>query len=464
MDSVPVPDFQCPTQSLCPVCLARVPAAYVGRGEAVFLKKTCMAHGSFLTLVWQGPPAFQTWRRPKIPTQPPVTCTNVTQDCPFDCGLCPRHRQRTCSVIVEVTQRCNLHCPVCYAAAGNARIDPDHQTLKGWFQSARHAGGNCNLQISGGEPTLRRDLPEIIAMGRRQGFDFIQLNTNGLRLADRSVDPEALKRAGLSTVFLQFDGTHDAIHQALRGRRLMAQKRAAIEACTQAGLGVVLVPTIVAGINTDNIGDILELALEWFPTVRSVHFQPVSYFGRYPHGLPQGSRVTLPDVIRAIENQTDGRFAADAFRPPCCENALCSFHGQFLIDRDGRPQSLQPPFAPQCCADPIPAEKGAARAIAAVARQWARPQSAARISKMPADKASAGGCCDGPPLPDLDAFLAQANARTFSVSAMAFQDAWSLDLERVRDCCIHVLSPEGRLIPFCLYNLTSSAGKRLYRP
>ena len=86
-------------------------------------------------------------------------------------------------------------------------------------------GGPFNLQISGGEPTVRDDLPELIRMGREKGFTFFQLNTNGLRLAEEPGYAEALKEAGLSCVFLQFDGVDDSVYEVLRGRALWKKNR-----------------------------------------------------------------------------------------------------------------------------------------------------------------------------------------------------------------------------------------------
>lgn len=149
------------TESLCPVCLSRIPAVRVPEGEDVFLQKCCPFHGEFRTLIWRGPPAFDAWRRPKIPTRPSVPFRDVREGCPFDCGLCPEHRQRTCTLLIEVTGRCDLRCPVCYADSGQeAGPDPDRDTLMGWFRSAARAADPCNLQISGGEPTLRDDLDQ----------------------------------------------------------------------------------------------------------------------------------------------------------------------------------------------------------------------------------------------------------------------------------------------------------------
>ncbi len=152
-------------------------------------------------------------------------------------------------------------------------------------------------------------------MGRNLGFSFFQVNTNGLRLARDPAFLEKLKEAGLSTVYLQFDGVRDEIYEQLRGRRLFARKEQAIERCARQGLGVVLVPTLVPGINTDDIGEIIRLALGYAPAVRGVHFQPVSYFGRYPQPPTDANRITIPEVMRAIEEQTAGQVGRECFRP-----------------------------------------------------------------------------------------------------------------------------------------------------
>jgi uncharacterized radical SAM superfamily Fe-S cluster-containing enzyme len=301
------------------------------------------------------------------------------------------------------------------------------------------------VQLSGGEPTMRDDLPEIIAMGREMGFPFIQLNTNGVKLAGDPAYAMGLKQSGLFSVFLQFDGTEDRIYQAIRGRGLLREKILAIENCAAAGLGIVLVPTIVKGVNTDNIGAILKLALEHAPAVRGVHFQPAAWFGRHPAPPGPEGRFTLPDLMRAIEEQTGGLIMADHFIPPGCEHPLCSFHGNFLRMEDEtlKPLSRQ---AIGCCGN---GEEniGTGKAVSYVANQWAAPKPVS--------------CCATKD--SLDAFLENHRSNTFAISAMAFQDVWGLDLERVQECCIHVAGGDGRMIPFCLYNLTAADGTPLYR-
>jgi len=434
------------TQSVCPVCLRTIPARRVRRGDDMLLTKECPEHGNFETVFWRGTdPEYQLWESPKTPSRPLLCQTESAGDCPHDCGLCPDHRQHTCTALLEITQRCNLRCPVCFASAGDAIApDPDIGTIGFWYDRALESG-RCNIQLSGGEPTLRPDLPEIIELGRRKGFDFIQLNTNGLLLAENPDYARTLRGAGLASVFLQFDGLSDAAQIILRGRPLSREKKLAIEHCAAAGLGVVLVPTLVRGANDHEIGDILRFALAQGAAVRGVHFQPMSHFGRYPSPPSDANRITLPEIMRALEDQSGGLVHVKDFRPPGCEHELCSFHANYLRTAEGLLPLSQ---ARRCCPEPkIPAAaQGAARSITYTARQWA---------------GTADCGCRAPEQTSLS--LDQVRTWNFSLSAMAFQDAWNLDLERLRGCCIHVVAPDGRLVPFCAFNLTSARGEPLYR-
>ncbi|ABK99547.1 Radical SAM domain protein [Pelobacter propionicus DSM 2379] len=434
--------------SLCPHCLKRIPAERVREGDNIYLVKTCPEHGEFTTLIWRGTPSLEGWGRAKAAVHTTVPHAGEGRGCPFDCGICSEHRQQSCTVLIEVTGRCNLRCPFCFADSGDdSGPDPSPADLAWRFLNALRKSGPHNIvQISGGEPTVRDDLPEIISLGRTIGFPFIQLNTNGVRLAAEPGYAVKLKEAGLFSVFLQFDGTQDRIYRTIRGRALLEEKMRAIQQCSSAGLGIVLVPTIVKGVNDGDIGAILRLALELAPAVRGVHFQPAAYFGRHLTPPPAEERLTLPDLMRAIQQQTDGLIRADHFIPPGCEHPLCSFHGNFLRQEDGslKPLSRQ---AVDCSRGDQQENWGTGKAVSYVVNQWAAPKPAS--------------CC--PARDSLDAFLENHRSNTFAISAMAFQDVWSLDLERVQECCIHVAAPDGRMIPFCLYNLTSSDGTPLYR-
>ena len=430
------------TESLCPECLKRIPAQRVVKGEKVYLVKCCPEHGEYRTLLWRGGPEWDSWVRPTIPTPPRERFTQVEKGCPFDCGLCENHHQTTCTALIEVTQRCNLNCQFCFANAGTELDEPSLEMIEKWYKNVLAASGPVNIQLSGGEPTLRNDLPEIVKMGRDLGFQFIQLNTNGLRLAEDCDFLRQLKEAGLSSVFLQFDGTEDQIYQSIRGRRLLDIKTKALENCGKLEIGVVLVPTLIPGINTHNIGGIIKFALDHHPVVRGVHFQPVSYFGRIPKEPMDQDRITLPEVIQAIEEQTEGLIKVANLKP---HNGRCSFSGNFTRQPDG---SLKPILNSSCCTGPERAEELARKTRTFVARQW----SGIETLKL-----------QSPCSNSWDKLIQQLKTYAFSVSGMAFQDVWNIDLDRLKNCCIHVVSPEGTLIPFCAYNLTDKFGHSIYR-
>jgi tetraether lipid synthase len=441
------------TASVCPVCLRTITAVKLTHGEEIMLRKECPEHGRFQAVIWRGRPDYDSWQRPKIPARPRFPQAGSAAGCPQDCGLCGEHRQHTCTALIEVTRRCDLRCTYCFADGGRGRLpDPDLAELLCSFLQLLRASGPCNIQLSGGEPTLRDDLPEIVGLGRGLGFEFIQVNTNGLRLARDPAYAGVLKKAGVASVFLQFDGLEDAVYEKLRGRPLVEEKRRALEHCTRHGLAVVLVPTLVPGVNDRQIGAIIDFGLQHSPTVRGVHFQPVSYFGRIPAVPDDEMRITIPEIIREIEAQTQGRVRVENFKPPGCENAWCSFHGNFVLLKDGE---LLPITRHSPCCTPESAEAGASKARRFVSRSWAPPQ----IDEIGASAGSAA-----PSLGGWDIILERARSHTFCISGMAFQDAWNLDLERLKDCCIHVVHPDGRLIPFCAYNLTDSHGRALYRP
>lgn len=457
------------TQSVCPVCLRRISAERVAEGDAVYLLKSCPDHGVSKTVIWRGLASYESWGAgPRTASSPTVCASAVNRGCPFDCGLCPDHRQHTCCVVLDVTARCNLACPVCFASANStATPDPGADEIEGWCRALLATSGPVGIHLSGGEPTVRRDLPHIIRRIRALGFSYIQLNTNGVRLSLEKEYAGELKEAGLSCVFLQFDGVTNEVFKVIRGRALAETKQAAIENCAKHQLGVVLVPTLVPGVNTGQIGDILRLGIALAPTVRAVHFQPVSYFGRYPAAPKDADRITIPEVLALIEEQTQGQFSASSFYPASGENPYCSFHGKFWLYPDSKIVPATRPAAVSCCGpapEPLLVQlgspnrqqgEGARRAQRFVAQHWAIPAGAASGQIRNDDPYSVDTS-------SLDAFLAEEK-HSFCISGMAFQDAWNLDLERLRECFLHVLSPRRKLVPLCAYNLTGALGQTLYR-
>ena len=352
--------------------------------------------------------------------------------CPDGCATCVQHLTRPCCVLLEVTTRCNLGCPVCFAYSeagkGAPGDDPSLETIASWYAKLYERAGACHVQLSGGEPTVRDDLEDIIRLGQKAGFSYFQLNTNGLRLAE---DPDLavrLKEAGLTCVFLQFDGMHDKVHIALRGRALQAIKEAAVDACVRAQIPVVLVPTVAGGVNEQELMPLISYGMSKSPTVRGVHIQPLARFGRTDIAA---SRITLANIIALLDTQSKGMISANHFSGGNAEHSDCSMNAHYFITDEGglRPSGVQR----SACCDAVEL------AQEVQVRRWGT-----NLSDIPAER---------PPKGSMDEFLWQTKARSFAITGMAFMDEETLDIERLRQCYLFIVAPDGALIPFCAYNI-----------
>lgn len=509
------------TESVCPVCLKKLSARKVAAADGIYMEKTCPEHGAFRVLLWRGSvDEYINWERQKQQPAEHYCHTHVDKGCPYDCGLCEAHLQQVCCVLLEVTQRCNLRCPVCFASAGSIAQDPSLEEIGSWYDELMKAGGPFNIQLSGGEPTMRDDLAEIIRLGKEKGFTYFQLNTNGLRLAEEYAYLQELVAAGLSNVFLQFDGLTEQPYEVLRGKPLLQQKLKAIEHCRQAKVGLTLVPTVAPAVNDNQVGDILKFALQQMPAVRGVHFQPVSYFGRCE--LEQSEqRITIPDMLAYMEEQTDGMIKKADFLGGGAENSYCSFHGNFMQMPDGTVKAIKSestgccctsskqsrefvakrwsvapvlttgssccstPAQPtadsccaqsvtttgnQCCGEPVQSETAgccSGAAVPAMESSCCGESTQSDCCGTASPSVQTGSCCSntkGQAEPSLfDVFIERMENYTLAVSGMLFQDAWNFDLERVRSCYLCEFSPQKKIVPFCAYNLSSISGETLYR-
>ena len=417
------------TRSLCPICLQNLPAQLIEAEDGeITLQKQCPDHGSFSVPVWRGKVDFRRWVRAANPLS-----ENDGLCCPKDCGICEEHQSGSCCVLLEVTKRCNLHCQFCFANGGTPEEDPPRKELEAAIRDIVRQCGQVLLQFSGGEPTLRDDLPELVRFAKAAGCSYVQVNTNGIRLAEDPDYAKALASAGLDIVFLQFDGTEDGIYETLRGKPMLAVKERVIEVCAALRIGVELVPTVVPGVNDYNLGDLVRYATNRIPAVRGIHFQPVSYFGRYPGQPGRSQRYTLDQLMADISAQAD--ISLDSFMPSRCDHPLCGFHSSYLVAPDGTLRSLT-------SAALASKEQSCARENREyVARHWRCP---------PEDSRSQGVFSDEM---EFDTFLYHIRHRSLTLSAMAFQDAENLNIERLHRCSLHVYS-DGVVKPFCANYLT----------
>ncbi len=417
------------TRSVCPICLQNLPARLLKEQDgSVYLEKNCPVHGSFSVPVWLGKLDWDSWllETPPLPEESALYC-------PENCGICTEHEADTCCALLEVTERCNLRCRYCFARGGESSAEPSLEELKAAICDIVQQCGKPLLQLSGGEPTMRDDLAELVRYAREAGCSYVQLNTNGIRLALEPDYARQLRDAGLDIVFLQFDGTREDIYQALRGMPLLETKKEAIRICGDMRIGVTLVPTVVKGVNDDNLGEIISFASTMAPAVRGIHFQPVSYFGRFPE-LPEASeRYTLDLLMADISDQTG--IPMESFMPSRCDHPLCGFHANFLLEPSGG-------LRPLSSITHSSHSRGCARDNREyVARHWRR---------APEESVPAGNFSDEM---DFDTFLYRLRHNSLTISAMAFQDAMNLNLERLHSCTLHVYN-HGKIKPFCARYLT----------
>jgi len=447
------------TESLCPICLSRIPAKRVIEEEDVYLEKDCPEHGNFKALIWRNAELYHNWSQySQQAVGPEKRLTDIARGCPYDCGLCPSHEQDTCTTVMEVTHNCNLNCPVCFASGNEGNhFEPDINAIQGMYHTIIEAGGPYPVQISGGEPTLRDDLPTIVALGKKLGFYHIQINTNGIKIAQDKEYLVRLKESGADLIYLQFDGVSDDVYRAIRGRNLFDFKVRAISNCAEAKIGVILVPTVVPNVNLHQLGEVVQFAKKWIPTVKGVHFQPVSYFGRYPRSPKDEDRITLLDILDGLVVQTKGELKKANFVPRSCEDSHCSFSSLFVLMEDGELQARTNIAQESVGGFGYKKDPPGVTARSFINRRWRLANEEAVQTEK-----GCGQCCE----PNQDAWLRfrkREGMYYLTITGMPFQDVWTLDLQRLKRCCVHVVTNNKRMIPLCAFYVTSITGKRLYQ-
>lgn len=420
------------TTSLCPTCLDRVPGEYVTDEASVYLRRECPDHGETTRKVWD---SLDHWE----------WSAGFEPDADFDPeGAFIVDNDHACLAVVEVTSDCNLSCSYCFASSGPGGTHRPFDEVEGLLQTVIDSGGPRPIQFSGGEPTIRKDLPELVERAREMGFDHVQVNTNGIALVERDGYADRLAAAGVTAIYLQFDGLRSETYEALRKVDLAATKRSAVETCREAGLPVVLVPTVVPGTNDDEMGDVVRYALENLDVVEAVNFQPVAHFGRYE---TDDGRFSLDTAARRLAEGFAAIEPRDLMPVPCC-SAYCQSATALLPTDDGPVALTQ--FLDDSLFDELSGSVDEA--------DWME-----LIANTPAGKDAAcctSDCCGGVDLPTgADELL----DRVLPVSLTGFMDADAGDAGRLDNCCISVPTEEGDLVPFCGYNMTTEDGRYALR-
>ncbi|MBO6939697.1 MAG: radical SAM protein [Deltaproteobacteria bacterium] len=444
------------TRALCSRCLRVVDAKELIQDGKVYLQKRCPEHGRERVLISDDVAYFRRSREDflKPPEQVLHHNTPIEHGCPYDCGICPDHEQHGCVSILEVTDRCNLRCPTCYAGSG-----PDVGTHRSLAQIEAmldriiaNEGEADVVQVSGGEPTLHPEFFAILDACRARPIRHLMVNTNGIRIAK---DPEFAKRLAEYgpgfEVYLQFDSLERDPLMTLRGADLRDVRAQALDRLDELDLSTTLVVTVRKGLNDHELGAILEHA-QSRPSVRGVTFQPEQHAGRNEGFDPAVHRLTLSEVRRSILEQFPTFQPDDILPVPCHPDALAMAYAV----KDPAAGTLIPLTR---YVDPELLISGTTNTIVFEGDPTAREAFRAHLTNVLSTGHGPEGaaeslrellCC----LPGIAAAPTLGYRDVFRVVIMQFLDAHSLDLRSVRKSCVHIAHPDGqRMIPFDTFNL-----------
>jgi uncharacterized radical SAM superfamily Fe-S cluster-containing enzyme len=472
------------TKSLCPECLDVIGASIFEENENVMLEKKCRKHGSFKDIYWSSATQFKRFEKylhNGEGVKNPYFST--TGNCPYSCGLCSSHKTTTILANIDVTNRCNQSCPVCFANASSSGYlyEPSLEQIWEMMRMLREEKPvSCpSVQFSGGEPTMREDIVKMVRMANNFGFTQVQIATNGIKLANSQKLCRELAEAGLHTVYLQFDGVTGEPYKINRGFNALSLKLKAIENCRAAGLtSICLVPTLAKGVNDQQVGNIIRFAANNIDTVKGINFQPISFAGRINKKERMEKRITIPHLLALIEEQTGGNITADDFYPVPFIVPISHF-----VNVNEYIPNVEFTVHPHCGTGTyIYIEKGKiipitrfidvegliehVQELSSNDHEW-MGRSISRIKRIGSLVSALPNYIDLSKAPEsvdvkklfIDVLkngtgdsVKEFHRHTLFIGAMHFMDLYNMDLERIQRCGVHYATPDGRIIPFCTYN------------
>jgi len=434
--------------SICSTCLTKVEGKIIFQDNKVFMLKRCPQHGIEKVLIADDVDYYKRCREVfiKPPEMPNVYNTPVKWGCPYDCGLCSDHEQHSCLSLIEINDHCNLNCPICYAESGTAkqRYRSMAEIEKMVMAVVRNEGHPDVVQISGGEPTLHPDFFAVLDFCKAQPIRHLMVNTNGIRLAQ---DREFVRRLAAYMpdfeIYLQFDSFEKNALMELRGADLRRIREQALEHLNEFSISTTLVVTLKKGLNDGEIGKIIDFALQQ-PCVRGVTFQPIQAAGRLEGFDPAKDRLTLTEVRRGILEQSSVFKPEDIIPVPCHPDSLAMGYALKLDDKVVPLTGM---------IDPKILIEGGRNTIVYEQDDAVRENIFRLFATNHSPQSSAGSlhdllCC----LPRVLAPELSYN-NVFRVLIMQFIDAYAFDVRSVKKSCVHIVHPDGRLIPFDTYNL-----------
>ena len=303
------------------------------------------------------------------------------------------------------------------------------------------------VQFSGGEPTIHPDILAMVQAAKDRNIANVMINTNGLRIAQDDAFLARLNELRPS-IYFQFDGFERRTLETIRGADLLETKLRALDRLAEIDLDVTLVAAIERGVNEHEVGAIVDFGLK-HPAVRGVVFQPVTHSGRHIAFDPL-QRLTIPDVLKGIIDQSGGRFEPGDFVPvPCCF-PNCQVNTYLYVDGDDvlpLPRVLEvDEYLDYITNRTFPLISGESEIKAALEGLWS-------ASAVPGSELATGRfqCACGPAV-ELPADFSHLRKHIFQIAVKDFMDPYTFNLKQVMKCCVGVLVPDGQMIPFCAYN------------
>lgn len=435
------------TKSLCPTCLDLVDTKIVFQDNKVMMLKHCKTHGELKSMIADDVDYYKQIRNYNKQSEMPLKFnTKVHYGCPYDCGLCTDHEQHSCLTIVEVTDRCNLACPTCYA--NSAPNYGRHRTLeeieKMFDTVVANEGEPDVVQISGGEPTVHPEFFKILDIAKSKPIKHLMLNTNGIRIAKDIKFVETLASYMPDfEIYLQFDSFKPEVLEKLRGEDLTEVRKKAIEHLNQFNISTTLVITLQKGENDDEIGQIIEYALQQ-KCVRGVTFQPTQVAGRNDNYDDDFGRITLTEVRRKIYEQYPLFTPQDLIPVPCNPDALCMAYA-LKIDGEVFPMThlINPEDLLNNSKNTIVFEhdeKLKTHMLNLFSTGISVDCAETEMNELM--------CC----LPRVQSDTLNYN-NLFRILIMNFMDAHDFDVRAVKKSCVHIVSDKMKIIPFETMNL-----------
>lgn len=462
-------------KSVCPACyqegkIQKIDAKIIEEDGKVYIAKECEKHGSFKDIYFSDVNLYKKWMKYKVTGKSAPDVKTKVFDEP---ALYDVHKSQSVLTNLLATNRCDLRCNYCFMNAGASGVvyEPTLDQIRDLMIQARNERpmGSKAIQITGGEPTIRDDLIDIVRIAKEVGFSHVQVNTNGLKLADSAEFCKQLKEANVNTIYMSFDGVTKKTNPWIE------LNKKAIENLRKANLKIVLVPVLIGDKNVHEAGKIVKFALDNMDIIRGVNFQPISFCGRITKikdEKREKQRVDYVKMMEAIEKEFNGQISRDDFYPVPfvfpISKLIELLEGETQVEFTAHPGCGGATYVFMDNGKPVPVTRfinveglidfvdkeskirgplkklRIASAFLKNIDKFVYHENAPHgfnLKKLLKD-AAIGGSYDS---------LRGFHYKSLFVGSMWFQDAFNLNVDRLERCVIHYTTLEG-IVPFCIYN------------